>query len=132
MSANLNLDDFDTVPESGKITAIKEQILEKYLGANIQGWRDSVTKFPKNVKTRDEKEKYLDERLKEKVLVVEFSVGEAIYNTFYTIPKTQGGYQQSNLRKVRMANDLPAEVKLWVGKDVKIGKNNKGFPTIAS
>jgi len=131
--SNIDTEALDSFPEKGKIMSIENRLLVEELGANVEAWKDSVTKFPKNVKTRDEKEKYLKARLGEEVLVISFRVGqsETEYHNFYTIPKTEGGYQQSNLRKVKTLNSLPRMTKDWVGKEVKVIKNDKGFPEIA-
>lgn len=131
--SNIDTDELDSFPELGVITKMQNKLLVEQLGANVELWKDSVTKFPKHVKTRAEKEEYLKARLGEEVLVISFKIGSATaeYDNFFTIPKTQGGYQQSNLRKVKTLNNLPRNTKDWLNKGVKIIKNDKGFPEIA-
>lgn len=129
--SNLDTEELDTFPEVGVIVNIDQIMLAEELGNNIESWKDSVSKFPTNVKTRTEKEEYLKVRLGETVMRIFFKVGSSTYHNFFTIPKTQGGYQQSNLRKIKLLNKLPRNTKDWIDKEVSVIKNDKGFPTLA-
>ena len=131
MNMSIDTSEFDKFPSTGRILKLENHILKEHLGENLEAWKESVTKFPKNVKTRTEKEEYLKARADEEVLVVYFDVQGVEYDNFFTIPRTQGGYQQSNLRKVRVLNELPPNTKDWVGKEVKINQNDKGFPELS-
>jgi len=129
--SNIDTDELDSFPDVGVIVKIDQIMLVEELGPNVESWKDSVTKFPTNVKTRAEKEEYLKVRLGETVMRIFFKVGASTYHNFFTIPKTQGGYQQSNLRKVKLLNKLPRNTKDWIDKEVSVIKNDKGFPELA-
>jgi hypothetical protein len=127
----VNTAEYENFPELGEITKIENVILREHLGDNVENWKDSVNRFPDTVTTRQEKEDYLEARLEDEVLVIYFDVSGAEYNNFFTIPKTQGGYQQSNLRKIKQLNSFPDRTEDWVGKKAKIIKNDAGFPALA-
>lgn len=126
-----SLPDFDNMEEipEGVITNITMKVMREYLGVNAEKWSQSVTLFPKNVKTRQEKEDYIASRLDSSVIVIEWSIpgGLRPYTSMFTNPTTQSGYQQSNIRKVRMANGYPADMKLWIGKPIKLTMGSKKF-----
>lgn len=126
----VNTAEYETFPDDGEITKIETVILRDHLGDNVKRWKESVNRFPKNVETRQEKEDYLEHRLTDEVLVIYFDVNGAIYNNFFTIPKTQGGYNQSNLRKIKQLNKFPDKTEDWVSKKAKLILNDAGFPEL--
>lgn len=129
------MEEYQTEKFNGIIDDMVEKPLQDFLETpeKIKAYTDSIKQFPKAIKTKEQKEQFIKERLEADVIVISYSVkvGETEYQNkeFLTIP-TKLGYFRSRLKKLRDMNNLPfgdTRKGIWLKKPVDIFINNKGF-----
>ncbi len=118
----VNLEKYKNSFFPGVIENTRMQVLKDYLGDNLDAFMDGAKQFPDNVKTKDEKRKYMEKRVEATVLVVEYSAeieGKKTTNQdFLNIPQVTG-FGKSKLSAFREKNDLPWDTEQWKGKPIK-------------
>lgn len=109
---------FPGVIESTEVVTLKD-----YLGDNLELFKEGAKKFPDRIKTREQRMKFMDERVEQPVLVVKFSStieGKKTTNTdFLNLPSVTG-FGKSKLSAFRDNNNLDWDTEKWKEAPIKL------------
>jgi len=117
-----------------KVTCSKIVVtkLEKLFQNNEQkeSFLDAIKKYPKNVTTKEEKQKYKLERITRDGVAIYYKLSDGSERYEFVVLPKETGYANSNLKKIIDINSLPMDTDLWIGKELRCGIDENNFPRL--
>lgn len=115
----------------GTIKEVRELTLREYLTEKFQAKAPKIIKqFIRKVKDEETGETQEVHNLDRDHIVLIIQQDGTEIDWFGLIPRERG-WPKSNVKKVKERNNLPSDTQAWVGKEIDLALDTKGFMRVA-